>query len=91
MTFTPEHDAYLNARRRCTNPKHDKWKDYGGRGIKFLFTSFKQWFAELGPRPSQKHSVDRKDNDGHYQPGNVRWATKEEQMANRRPYKRKAA
>jgi hypothetical protein len=61
-----------------------QWKDYGGRGIEFRFISIEQFFAELGPRASPAHSLDRKDNDGHYEPGNVRWATKTEQQLNRR-------
>lgn len=81
---TPEYVIYRAARSRCTNPKNKRWADYGGRGIKFLFTSFEQFFAELGPRPSPKHSIDRKDNDGHYEPGNVRWATPVQQRANQR-------
>lgn len=82
-----ERDVYAGARWRCadlTNPQ------YGGRGIKFLFTSFEQFFAELGPRPEGKdekgralYSIDRINNDGHYEPGNVRWATNLEQVLNR--------
>jgi len=71
--------------RRCANPKHPRWADYGGRGIKFLFTSFQQWLDELGPRPSTQHSVDRIDNNRHYEPGNMRWATRSQQNRNRRP------
>lgn len=85
LKAAPEYTAYINAKHRCTNPKDPKWKDYGGRGIKFLFTSFEQWFAELGPRPGPLFSVDRKDNNEGYEPGNVRWATKSEQIHNQRP------
>jgi hypothetical protein len=81
---TPEYRAYQAAKDRCTNPKNIGWKNYGGRGIKFLFTSFEQFFAELGLRPKGK-SLDRKNNNGHYKPGNVRWATKKEQQKNKRP------
>ena len=92
MYGTPEFLAFHNARVRCTNPKASKFKLYGGRGIKFLFTSFEQWFKELGPRPQNPpgwkgkracYSVDRINNDGNYEPGNVRWATQKEQVANR--------
>lgn len=86
MTGTPEFGAWHNAKDRCTRRTHWQYASYGGRGIKFLFDSFEQFFAELGPRPSQHHSVDRKNNDGHYEPGNVRWATRCEQQANRRPF-----
>jgi hypothetical protein len=61
---------------RCTNPKANQWMDYGGRGIEVRFQSFESFLAEIGPRPSRKHTVDRIDNEGHYEPGNVRWATK---------------
>ena len=77
----PEYSTYYAARTRCNNPRHDKWKYYGGRGIKFLFESFEQFFAELGPRPAG-HTLDRINSDGNYEPGNVRWATREEQSGN---------
>src|SRR5574337_144116 len=79
LTDTPEHRAWRNARHRCTNRNSHRWARYGGRGIKFLFESFEQFFAEVGPRPSPKHSLDRPDNDGDYRPGNVRSATAKEQ------------
>ncbi|HKV79758.1 MAG TPA: site-specific integrase [Candidatus Sulfotelmatobacter sp.] len=85
---TPEGQAYQSARTRCTNPSHISWKHYGGRGIQFLFTSFEQFLAELGPRP-EGHELDRINNDGHYEPGNVRWATGTDQIQNRRPFKHK--
>jgi hypothetical protein len=88
---TPEYRAYMEAKLRCTNPNNHAWQDYGGRGIKFLFTSFEQFFAELGKRPAgvdsrgrALYSLDRKDNDGNYEPGNVRWATRDVQQNNRR-------
>lgn len=61
-TMQPEYKAYNNAKQRCTNPNYKGWHNYGGRGIKFLFTNFEQFFAELGRRPKGK-SLDRKDND----------------------------
>jgi hypothetical protein len=82
-SHSPEHGAWRDAKRRCTNPKVKNWKHYGGRGIRFLFTSFEQFFAELGPRPAGT-SLDRINNDGNYEPGNVRWATRLEQTQNRR-------
>lgn len=82
MSKTPEYRAYHKAKERCSNPNHPKYPRYGGRGIRFLFTSFEQFYAEVGPRPSSEHSIDRKDNDGNYEPGNVRWATRKEQSDN---------
>jgi hypothetical protein len=79
----PERVAYISARRRCTCPKSKDYVDYGGRGIKFMFTTFEQFFAELGKRPNGK-SLDRINNDGNYEVGNVRWATKSQQRKNRR-------
>jgi|SRR5579864_1972026 len=84
LSFSPEYFTYQNARQRCTNPKAMKYNNYGGRGIKFLFTSFEQFLADVGPRPSPQHSLDRKRNEGHYEPGNVKWSTKQEQAANKR-------
>jgi len=88
MSRTPEWDAYVHAQQRCNNPKNKDYKNYGGRGIKFLFTSFEQFFGELGKRPKGK-SLDRKNNEGNYEPGNVRWATKIQQANNKRSLKGK--
>jgi hypothetical protein len=83
MSKTGEYHSFAGAKARCNNRKHPKYKDYGGRGIKFLFKSFEQWFSEVGPKPSPKHSLDRyPNNDGNYEPGNVRWATQSEQRNN---------
>jgi hypothetical protein len=79
-----EYHAFVNARRRCTDPTIQCWKDYGGRGIQFRFESLEQFINEVGLRPSPQYSIDRIDNDGHYEVGNIRWATKQEQAANTR-------
>jgi len=50
MVQSPEYQAYTHAKARCNNPKTHNYRWYGGRGIKFLFRSFEQFFAELGPR-----------------------------------------
>lgn len=81
---SPEYRAFCAARTRCTNPKRACWQDYGGRGIEFRFASFEQFLKEIGHRPSPRHTLDRRNNDGHYGPGNVRWATRKQQANNRR-------
>ena len=83
MHRTPEWFAYNHAQQRC-KPQHKHHAHYFDRGIAFKFTSFEQFFAEVGLRPSSKHSLDRRDNDKGYESGNVRWATKSQQERNRR-------
>jgi hypothetical protein len=70
--------------QRCTNQNHPKWRRYGERGIKVCarWLLFANFFADMGARPSPDHSIDRKDNDGNYEPGNCRWATRKEQQRN---------
>lgn len=82
--YTAVYRAYHLAKRRCTNTAGVNYADYGGRGIEFRFTSFEEFYAELGDKPSSNHSVDRIDNDGHYEKGNVRWALRPEQRRNQR-------
>jgi hypothetical protein len=83
-TLTPEYRAYNSAKNRCQNPNNTAYYNYGGRGIEFRFNSFEDFLAEVGYRPSSKHSLDRSENNGHYEVGNVKWATKQEQARNRR-------
>jgi hypothetical protein len=71
---------------RCENTRAVRFSRYGGRGIKIdpaWRASFATFFRDVGPRPSSRHSLDRIDRDGDYSPGNVRWATPEEQSRNR--------
>lgn len=84
---TPEYSSYYHAKYRCTSPRCDKWAEYGGRGIQFRFESFEEFLAVVGPRP-QGTSLERIDCNGHYELGNVKWATKSEQMKNRRRWRR---
>ena len=79
---TPEYNSYFGAKQRCQYKNHIGYARYGGRGIEFRFASFAQFLEEVGRKPTPEHSLDRIDNDGHYEPGNVRWATRIEQMRN---------
>lgn len=82
---SPEMRAYYQAKFRCEdtsgNPRYSRW---AGRGIQFRFSSLEHFLSVVGRRPSAKHSLDRIDNEGHYEPGNVRWATISEQNRNTR-------
>lgn len=84
MSDTPEHYAWRHIRARCFNPRDQNYSDYGGRGITVSFSSFAAFLAEIGARPGPGYTVDRMDVNGHYEPGNVRWATRLEQGENRR-------
>jgi hypothetical protein len=85
-TGTCEHNIWLTMRDRCRNPKNHKFSAYGGRGIAVCdrWNSFEAFLADMGPRPTSRHSIDRIDNDGNYEPDNCRWATSKEQRANQR-------
>jgi hypothetical protein len=85
--LTTEYRAWGSMLSRCTNPSHRGFKNYGGRGIKVCrnwLESYAAFLADMGRRPTSKHSLDRINNDGDYEPGNCRWATAKEQQNNRR-------
>lgn len=80
----PEYRVWIAMLGRCSNPNYTNWINYGGRGIQVRFDSFWEFYEEVGPRPNRHHSIDRINNDAHYEPGNVRWATAKEQANNQR-------
>jgi hypothetical protein len=84
---SPEYSSWNAMVQRCTNVNANWYQCYGGRGISVCpqwLNSFEAFLADAGPRPVG-HSLDRIDNDGNYEPGNVRWATAKEQRQNQRP------
>ena len=84
MSSSPEYNSYRAAKERCENKNNIAYSMYGGRGIKFNFDSFEDFFKEVGIKPSKKHSVDRIDTNGNYEVGNLRWVTAKEQCNNTR-------
>lgn len=82
----PLYFVWAGMRQRCEDVNHKQYMDYGGRGIKVCkhWSKFKNFLADVGERPFLRASLDRINNDGDYEPGNVRWATDIEQANNRR-------
>lgn len=85
MSNTVEWQAWNSMRRRCEKPTHKMYHRYGGRGITVCerWLTFEGFYADMGKRPSKKHSLERIDNDGNYEPANVKWATQVEQQNNK--------
>lgn len=83
---SPEYVVWNNLRQRCTNPNNPMYDNYGGRGIGVdpRWEAFEVFHADMGPRPSDNHSIEREDVNGNYEPNNCVWATKETQANNTR-------
>jgi hypothetical protein len=86
-----EYMTWYNLIRRCSDPRSQDFGRYGGRGIRVCERwrhDFMAFLADMGPRPSPAHSIDRRDNDGGYEPANCRWATRSQQQRNMGPVHR---
>ncbi len=75
---TSEYRSWLGMKERCTNSGHKQWHDYGGRGVTVCekwAKSFEAFLADMGPKPTTRHQIDRIDCDRGYEPSNCRWVT----------------
>jgi hypothetical protein len=84
-TASPEYRSWQMMKNRCLNTNARDYAHYGGRGIKVCqrWLSFENFLADMGRRPTPKHTLDRKNSNGNYNPSNCRWATRLEQTRNR--------
>lgn len=83
----PEYKIWCGMIDRCERPGSSVYRHYGGRGVRVAARwreSFAAFLSDVGPRPSPSHQIDRINSGGHYEPGNVRWATSQEQQRNRK-------
>lgn len=87
FAYTPEYRAWQTMRQRCTNPKCEAYPDYGGRGITVCdrwLNDVSAFIADMGPKPSPRHELDRERNNEGYSPSNCRWVIRPVNCRNRR-------
>ena len=87
MYKSPEYRSWQAMKARCLNPNNKRYHDYGGRGIRICNRwkhSFIAFFQDMGVKPSSSHTIDRRNNDGNYEPSNCYWATVAQQASHKR-------
>lgn len=88
LSTSSEYKSWTSMKSRCLNPKHTFFCDYGGRGITICsrWLDFSLFLEDMGNKPSSKHTIERRNVNENYEPGNCIWATRSVQMKNRRPF-----
>lgn len=84
MCGTGVYRTWRHMVRRCNIPTDPAYHKYGGRGIKLLWKSFEEFYADMGDKPAPHYSIERRENDGNYEKDNCYWATPKQQARNTR-------